>query len=401
MNSTPGKIRNIFIWTLLGALVGWQLNTAFLHDSSADSGESITTNSEQVDMDLFWYVWSLIEDDYIDIEEVDSNEEVYGAITGLVEALDDPFSYFMTPDETQQFASSLNGDLEGIGAELTERDGKLIVVSPLKDSPAANAGLLPGDHIIFVDEESTAEMTLWDAIMMIRGEEGTDVTLTVLRESTPDPVAITITRASIHIPSVEVSYDEVNGQTVATLAMYQFGDDTYKEFKEALRDMELNSADAMILDMRMNGGGFLDVSVEIVGEFFEDEVKSVIVKRRNNQNDMLYTSGGGSIPDMPVVVLIDEGSASATEIVAGALQDFDRALLMGEQSFGKGTVQELTQLADGSSLRLSVAKWYTPNDRSINDVGITPDVIIEMEPTEIDGENDIQHDAALEYLGSL
>jgi len=343
----------------------------------------------------------MIDTDYVDFSSVEEEQQVYGAVSGMVESLGDPYSVFMTPEETEQFQSSLSGELEGIGAELTVRDGQLVIVSPLKDSPAEIAGVLTGDYIYEVDGEPTAEMTLWEAIMNIRGEVGSEVILTIVREGEAEPIEIPITRAAIQVPSVEVTYDEVDGLTIGTVALYQFGDDTYNEFKDALRDLELNDADSMILDLRLNGGGFLDVSIDILGEFFADEVKGVIIKRRNEDNEIMYTQGDGMIADMPVVVLIDEGSASASEIVAGALQDFDRALLMGEQSFGKGSVQALSQLTDGSSLRLTIAKWYTPNDRTIHEVGITPDVLIEMETSEIDTENDVQHQAALDYLSEL
>ena len=379
--------------------MGWQANLTFGSTTSQDSQESM--NAEEVNMDLFWDVWNTLDSKYVDTGKIDAQSEIYGAISGMVESLDDPYSVFMTPDETEQFQSSLNGELQGIGAELTVEEGQLVVVSPLKDSPAEQAGVLPGDYIYMVDDEPTAEMTLWEAIMNIRGEPGTDVKLTILRKEVDEPIELTITRQEIIVPSVDLVFEEREGKTLAHLSIYQFGDDTYDEFEAAVREVLLQNPDGMVLDLRLNGGGYLDSSVEIMSEFFDDKQTGVIVKRRDAADELVKTTGAGQLKDLPLVVLIDEGSASAAEILAGALQDYERAILMGEQSFGKGSVQELTDLSDGSSLRLTIAKWYTPNDRSINEVGITPDITVPMEASELGTENDVQLDAALDYLVNL
>ena len=393
-------LQALIFWLLIGLLAGWFLSSAF-HNDPTDQ-EVSTLNPADVDMDLFWDVWEVVEEDYIDFEEISEEEQVYGAISGMINSLEDAYSVFMDPEETEEFHVGLDGELEGIGAELTIRDGRLTIVSPLKNTPAEEAGVLPGDHIYLVDGEPTSEMTIWEAIMNIRGEPGTEVVLTMIREGVDEPFEIPITRAKIDVPSVELTYEEsADGDNIAHLAIYQFGDDTDKEFSTAVRQILLQEIDGIILDMRLNGGGYLDVSIEVLSEFFEDEVKGVIVKYRNGLNTIMYTEGDGQLTEVPLVVLIDEGSASASEIVAGALQDFDRAIVMGEQSFGKGSVQELTNLSGGSSLRLTIAKWYTPDDRSIDEVGITPDVEIEMEFADLDTENDIQYQAAFDYLDNL
>ncbi len=401
MSNKPGiTIKALIFWLVIGLVIGWSLNAVF--DNSSTNNETNIANPENVDMDLFWDVWELIQEDYIDIGEIAEEDQVYGAISGLVDSLEDPYSIFMDPEETEEFHVSLDGELEGIGAELTVRDGKLVIVSPLKDTPAEEAGILPGDHIYLVDGEPTSEMTIWDAIMKIRGEPNTEVVLTIIRDGIDDPFEVPIIRQTIHVPSVELSFEETeDGDNIAHLALYQFADDTYSEFSAAVREILLQEVDGMILDMRLNGGGYLDVSVEVLSEFFEDEVKAVVVKRRSGDNDIIYTEGKGQLTEVPIVVLIDEGSASASEIVAGAMQDYDRAIVMGEQSFGKGSVQELSNLSGGSSMRLTIAKWYTPDDRSIDDVGITPDTEIEMETTAMDTEDDIQFQAAFDYLDNL
>jgi len=401
LNDRKPKGFALLIWALIGGLVGWQANALLDDDPSLILTGNAAEAQEETDLDLFWDVWSLLEQDYIEIDAVEDSSRVYGAIKGMVDSLGDPYTAFMDPEESTAFTQSLNSELEGIGAELTVRDGLLLVVAPLKDSPAEEAGVLPGDHIYLVDGEPTSEMSLWDAIMNIRGEPGSDVVLTMVREGEEDTLDITITRSKIHVPSIETTFVESEGKTLAHVALYSFADDTYIEFLDAIREVQLEDADGMVLDLRLNGGGFLDVSIEILGEFFEDEVKGVIVKNGDGSNEILYTNGSGSIPDLPVVVLIDGGSASASEIVAGALQDHGRALLMGETSFGKGSVQELTDLMGGSSIRVTVAKWFTPKDRTIDKEGIEPDVSIEMEVVAIDSDEDVQLNAALDYLTDL
>lgn len=405
MAQNSSKLGSSLLVLLLGGFLGWQAHLTY-GGETVQNGDYAANSSEiqasgDLDLKLFWDVWSTIKDKYIHIDTIENQNQVYGAISGIVEALGDPYSVFMTPVESQQFQSSLDGELEGIGAELTVEEGKLVVVSPLKNSPAEEAGILPGDYIYLVNGFPTGEMTLWEAIMNIRGEPGTDVGLTVLRVGIEEPIEMTITRQKIEVPSVKLSFEERNGQTLAHLAIYQFGDDTYIEFEQAVREIVLKNADAMVLDLRLNGGGYLDVSVEILSEFFSDSRTGVIVKQRNTEDKLIKTLGEGQLTKLPLAVLIDEGSASAAEILAGALQDYQRATIIGEQSFGKGSVQELMELNDGSNLRLTIATWYTPNEHSIDHTGITPDLLVPMEPSAIDTENDVQRDAAYEQLLNL
>jgi carboxyl-terminal processing protease len=388
----------LVFWLLIGTIIGWQSNTIFASPDELAAADEITQEQEEsitqedsensqeisqdpeneIEMDQFWEIWGLISDDYFEIDEVEDQDRIYGAISGMMSSLGDPYSAFMDPKITEEFHIHLSGELEGIGAELIAREGLLTVVSPIKSSPAERAGLLPGDYIYLVEGEPTSEMTLWEAIMLIRGEKGTDVTLTLVRAGIEEPFEVTITRDEIEVPSIELEIFEEGEFTLAHMRMYQFGDDTHNEFKEAIQQMSLQGVDGLILDLRFNGGGFLDESVDILGEFFEEEVKAVVTKRRGDSDDIMFTPGRGNIADLPAVVLINEGSASASEIVAGALQDYARATIIGTQSFGKGSVQELTSLSDGSSIRLTVAKWFTPELRGIDEIGITPDLVVEM-----------------------
>ncbi len=392
----PNTLFRSIALLLIGAVLGWQLNLAY---SPASAGNSSNNGgSRDLDLSLLWNVWDLIQEDYVNLDSVATQDQSFGVVKGLVESLGDPYSVFMDPEETKSFNDSLSGSLEGIGAELTVKDEKLIILSPLKESPAEKAGILPGDYIYLVDGEPTSEMTLWEAIQNIRGTPGTTVTLTLIREGVEEPFELTITRQAITVPSVELTYETVRGQDIAHLSIYQFGDETTREFEKAVQALVLRDPDGLIIDLRMNGGGYLDASIEILSEFFSDERTGVIVKYRNRDDEVIKTKGQGRLADIPMVVLIDEGSASASEILAGALQDYDRATLIGVQSFGKGSVQELDDLNDGSTLRLTVAKWYTPLDRSISEVGITPDIEVTRDANANDATEDVQLEAAFDYL---
>ncbi len=397
-----GNITRGISFLLIGVLVGWQGHTLQLKRTENPETPAVEETSGDLDLSRFWEVNALINKSFVDETKIDTQQQLYGAISGLVDSLEDPYSVFMNPDETEQFNSSLNGELQGIGAELTVEEGVLTVLSPLKDSPAQEAGILPGDIIYLVDEQPTSEMTLFEAIMAIRGEQGTQVHLTLLRKEVDEPIEVTITRQEISVDSVELTMIEQDGKNLAHLAIFQFGDDTYNEFEEAVRQISLSDPDGLVLDLRMNGGGYLDAAVQIISEFFSDEKTAVIVKYRDRDNQVIKTTGNGQLIDIPVVVLIDEGSASSSEILAGALQDYGRATLRGEQSFGKGSVQELDELSDGSTLRLTVAKWFTPLDHSIDHTGITPNVEVTNEGTvPVDPATDVQLQAALDYLLSL
>lgn len=368
--------------------------------------------SDKADMTIFWTVWQLLEDTYVDETALDKQTMVYGAIGGMVAALDDPYTVYMTPDETKEFDQNLNGKLEGIGAELTVRDQALVVVTPLKNSPAEKAGLKSGDIVYKIDGNLAAEMTLFDAIMNIRGEQGTQVVLTIIREGVEEPFEVQIERDTVSVESVYL--DEV-ADGIYNLSIYQFNDTTPAEFDAKVEEVLNADAKGLILDLRNNGGGYLEISVHVLSQFIEGTQEAVTIKRRaESDNETLYLSGDPALPDIPLVVLINEGSASASEIVAGAMQDYGRAVIMGKQSFGKGSVQEVDKLSDGSSIRMTIAKWYTPNGNNIDYKGITPDIdvpyykeISDDSTDDNDGENDItdvednQLNSAIEYLQNL
>lgn len=354
---------------------------------------------EGVDLKTFWKVRDILKDKYVDAGKLDDQKMVYGAIKGLTDSLEDPYTIYMDPTETAEFSHSLNGEMEGIGAELTVKNQQLVVVSPLKNSPAQKAGLMPNDIIYKIDGEIAAEMSLYDAINKIRGTKGTEVTLSVVRESENEPFDVKIVREELKIESV--TSEEVE-PGIWLLSIDQFSDDTKTEIERQVAEIQTKQPKGIVMDLRYNGGGYLEGAVDVASVFVKGTEKIVSIKYRDNsETESLNTSGKVILPDTSLVVLINKGSASASEIVAGALQDLKRAVIMGETSFGKGTVQEVDPLADGSSIRFTIAKWFTPLDREIDKVGIAPDIEVKLTEEDFLADKDPQLDEAVKYLKNL
>ncbi len=390
-------------------LFGWESANYYSLKTSAEKVSPIsafssliapgTSTNEKADLSVFWDVWRILSEGYIDEKALDKKTMVYGAIQGMVAALEDPYTVYMTPDETVEFDQSLNGRLEGIGAELTVRDQALVIVTPLKNSPAEKAGLLPGDIVYKIDGELTAEMTLFEAIKNIRGERGTKVVLTIIREGADEPFDVSMTRQEIKVESVTMEEKE---EGIFWLSVNQFSESTFPEFQKKVQELLLKEPKGVIVDLRNNGGGYLEVSVDLLSQFLEGKVEAVSIKRRDESlSETRYTNGSPSLPKIPLVVLINDGSASASEIFAGAIQDHKRGLVMGEQSFGKGSVQEVDKLKDGSSIRLTIARWFTPNGTNIDHTGITPDREVALTEEDYLADRDPQLDAAVKYLREL
>lgn len=360
--------------------------------------EERPTNFANVNLSLFWTIWDEIKQSYVFADELEDKDLTYGAIKGLVKSIDDPYTEFLDPTESKLFHDSLNATLEGIGAELTLEEELITIVSPLKNSPAEKAGLRPGDIIYKINGDLATDYSLLDAIKMIRGAKGTPVTLTIVRKDREDPFDVTITRGEIDLESVT---SENLGDGLFLISINQFSDDTLAEFLAATREAILANSKGLILDLRYNGGGYLETAVDILGEFLPTGAKAVTVEsREQDRSQTLEVNGKGRLMKIPIAVLINDGSASASEILAGALQDYERAKLIGVQSFGKGTVQEVRDFADGSTLRLTIARWLTPKGRSINKTGLTPDQVVEITQADVDNKNDAQLEAAKKYLKS-
>jgi carboxyl-terminal processing protease len=345
-----------------------------------------------VDFNLFWEVWSLVQKNYVH-QPVTDTKLFYGALSGLVFALDDPYSVFFDPEMAEKFQQELEGTFSGIGAELGIKERQLTIIAPLPDTPAARAGLKAGDKILLIDGKETTEMALDYAVSLIRGQEGTEVTLTIWREGWERPQDFKITRGKIEIASVKW---EMKGD-IAYIEINHFNEDTSGRFNQAVNELITKNPKGLVLDLRNNPGGFLSTAVEVAGEWIEKNVV-VIEQRDDGEKNEEKSDGLARLQGLKTVVLINEGSASASEIVAGALQDYGKATLVGKKTFGKGSVQNLEPLSDGSAVKITVAEWLTPKGRHIDKEGITPDVEVDLTEDDYNANRDPQLDKAIEIL---
>lgn len=377
-----------------------QLEDRLALEYSGGTGSTVVDPEKDVDLSLLWATWRLLLKHYVAPENIKTQDMLFGAVRGMTASIGDPYTLFMTPKENDDFRNALSGSLEGIGAELAMKDGKVTVVAPIRKSPAERAGILPGDWILSVNGEDTDGKTLQEVVQSIRGPRGTKVTLEIARGEPPDVHDIVIIRENIHVPSVEWRLEGEGDDAIPYVAVNQFGDETIAELKEALlnipKQTDARNLKGLVLDLRNNGGGYLDGAIDMVS-LFQRQGKVVSVERREGALQSDYVSGRPLLPDTPMVVLINGGSASAAEIVAGALFDNKRATLMGEKSFGKGTVQEVIDLPGGSSLRVTVARWLTPSGHDLSKQGITPEYVLPTPATPVEGV-DPQLQAALEFL---
>ena len=348
-----------------------------------------------IDFSLFWDAWYLIETNYVDRASLDRQEMVYGAISGLLKSLDDPHSVFLEPQESKRFLDDISGSFGGIGAEVGIRKGILTVISPLEGNPAQEAGLRAGDKILKVDDSITADLTLDEAVDIIRGEPGTDVVLLISRDELDETKEITITRATIKIPIIKWEMEEGN---LAYIELFHFTESSISQFRNTVDQVRKAGAKGIVLDVRNNPGGFLEVAVDIASWFLPKGEIVIIEDFGNGDKNEHKSRGYNGIEDLPVVVLVNEGSASASEIVAGALRDIRGIQIVGRKSFGKGSVQQLEKMKGGSSIKITVAKWLTPLGTSINDEGITPDIEVEITQEDFDEMRDRQLEKALEVL---
>jgi carboxyl-terminal processing protease len=322
---------------------------------------------------LFTEVLSIVQNQYVD--ETQSKDLIYSAIKGTLRGLD-PHSSFLEPESYKEMQVETTGSFGGLGIEITLKDDILTVVSPIDGTPAYRAGIAPGDRIIKIDGLSTKEMQLADAVKRMRGKPGTSVTITVVREGWAEPKDFPIVREQIRIQSVR-TYELESG--IGYIRLRQFQEQTPTDLEAAIDKLTKAGAKSLILDLRNNPGGLLTASVEVAEKFIEDGKLVVYTEGRVRNQNMRFTAHGKKpFPKVPIVVLVNQGSASASEIVAGALQDWGRAMVVGTQSFGKGSVQTIIPLSDGSGLRLTTAKYFTPKGRSIHGKGITPDIIVEI-----------------------
>jgi len=351
--------------------------------------------TKDVDFNLFWDVWNTVKNESFE-ENLPDTQLFYGALSGIVSALGDMHSIFFTPENTEEFNQELDGKFEGIGAEIGMRNNVLTVIAPLDNSPALKAGLQPKDLILEIDGVKTDTLSLTKAVSLIRGQRGTEVVLTVYREGFTEPKEIIIIRQAITVKSLELEFKDNN---IAYIKIRQFNDQTVPLFSEAVMAIiKKPDVKSIILDLRYNPGGYLQGAIDVAGEWVAGEV--VVKEKLRGGEELFHRSANKSakLGKFKTIVLVNAGSASGSEIVAGALQDLSKATIVGVKTFGKGSVQKLINLKDGSAIKLTVAKWFTPKGNSIEGDGITPDVEVEMSEEDYNNYSDPQLDKALELL---
>jgi carboxyl-terminal processing protease len=356
--------------------------------------------SEEVDLSEFWRVWNLMEEKFVSSSSSDTlskEERVQGAISGLVQSYDDPYTVFLPPTDASEFDDTISGNFGGVGMEVGIRDEVVTVIAPLPDTPAKKAGIIAADIILKIDDTSTQGMGINEAVKLIRGEKGTVVLLTIYREGEAGLLEIPVTRATISIPTVRTEKKD----DVFIISLYSFNALAEAKMKEALEEYSRSGTKKLVLDLRGNPGGFLQSAVAI-GSYFIP-AGEVIVRENfgDGSAEELYRSYGKTLGDTApeeMIVLIDGGSASASEILAGALSQHGVATLLGQTTFGKGSVQELVDLPDGSSLKVTIARWFTPDGTSISIDGLAPDIEVERTPEQIMTDQDPQLEAALKWL---
>lgn len=367
------------------------------------SSEPIIPGSESTASELkelfnpFWETWDIVHDQFID-QPVDDTAMMRGAIRGMLASLDDPYTAYMDPDEYQESNEALEGEYEGIGAWVDITGEYLMITSPIPNSPAEKVGLKPGDRVIAIDGKDMTGLDGELVLSRIKGPAGTEVRLTILRETNDETETfdVVIIRSKIIIPSVE---GEILENDIAYIRLYTFGDKTPDELRALLKEMLAKEPVGLILDMRNNGGGFLHIAIEVISEFIEGGKIVMYEEFSDGHRDTLKTSKNGLATEIPLIVLVNEGTASAAEITAGAVQDYQRGLIVGTTTFGKGAVQNWIALSnEEGAVRVTIARWLTPDERQINKVGLEPDIIVEITEEDIEAEHDSQLEKAIEVI---
>ncbi len=396
----------VAIWLIITAIVffaaGWQWGEGGISRRREVNAPLITVSNQatpsQVNVDFapFWQVWDIVTSRYLERDQIDPQKLVWGAIAGMVKAIGDPYTAFLTPEENREVKEELEGVYSGVGIQLGFKDKKLVVIAPLSGTPAEAAGVQAGDFILKIDDKETADLSLPEAVKMIRGAVGTKVKLTFLREGKNEPFDLELTRASIVVKSVEVKIKSTPKGKVAVIKLSRFGEKTNEEWDEAVSQVLSANVKGVVLDVRNNPGGFLNGAVYVASEFLTGK----IVGQAGIDGDPQFITAGrkGKLLSMPLVALVNKGSASAAEIVAGALQVRGRAKLVGETTFGKGTIQDTNDLPSGGGVHVTIAKWLLPNGQDINGSGVKPDVEVAVGEQDLQQEQDPQLDKALEIL---
>lgn len=387
----------IIVATIAGAsfYVGYQKGTEVPKTITVQGISNLEKGQpKNINFSIFWEAWEKLKDKYVN-QTFDNQKLIYGAISGLVDSLGDPNTNFFPPSEAKKFLEDVEGSFGGIGIEIDVRDNQLQVVSPLKDTPAEKAGLRAGDKILEINATSTAGFSTNQAVDLIRGVVGTPVTLMIMRDNWSEPKDITITREIIEIPSLD--WKMLDGE-IAYIQLYNFYQNTEYNFYQTAASIYSQNPKGIILDLRDNPGGYLETSVNIAGWFLKPGELVVSEEFASGEKQQFKASGNGVYKDTPIVILVNGGSASASEILAGALRDNRKIELIGEKTFGKGTVQEVISLTDNSSMKITIAHWLMPSDKLIDKNGLTPDYEIKLTEDDIKNSRDPQFDKALEVI---
>ncbi len=404
-NSRSLYIFGTIILVLISFGAGWQsAGTAQVYSGTTD--DKMAAEIKGVDMTPFWKAWDILQKKQVDTASTTNQDLVWGAIKGLASSYNDPYTVFMPPVEAKQFGDDISGTLEGVGMEIDIKDNILTVVTPIKDSPAEKAGVLPGDKIVKIDGKTTDGMAVDQAVKLIRGKKGTQVKITIVRKGAFDYIEKVLTRDVIKVPTVKTDIKKggVAGEDVFVLRLYAFNAQAISSFDDALINFKKTGIKNLIIDLRGNPGGYLDAAVDIAGHFLpsgevvvkEDFGKTSSVRTYNANGQNEFSSNKYNI-----VILVNGGSASASEILAGALKEHGVAKLVGTKTFGKGSVQELIPLTADTNLKITVARWLTPNGHNISKEGIMPDYEVKVEEKDVLAGNDPQLDKALEIIRKI
>jgi len=410
----------IFILLLIGSSFVLGAKSDFFEKNSINIINKEDGQLETIDFGPFWETWKTLDEKFVKEKEKDENGEeiegeemtaqdkVWGAIQGLASSFEDPYTIFLPPSESEMFEDDIEGNFEGVGMEIGVRDNILIVVAPLKDTPAERAGMQPKDKILEIDGKTTKNMDTGDAVKLIRGEKGTEVILLIEREGEKENFEISIIRDVIDIPTIETEIQE--GQNVRDgvfiIRLYSFTSVSPNLFREALREFVQNETDKLIIDLRGNPGGYLESATEIASWFLPIGKIVVTEDYGGNEPDKIHRSKGYNIfnENLKMAILVNSGSASASEILAGALSEYGKAILVGTKTFGKGSVQELIKITPKTSLKVTVARWLSPEGNSFSHDGLVPDEEVEITEDDLeyikDG-GDPQMDKAIELLNNM
>lgn len=404
IKSRPFLILVIVGFFAFGVFIGFH-NGPFIEKIGGISNKETPTEIK-ADFESFWKVWNIINEKYPNADKITEEKRINGAISGLMSSLDDPYSVYFNKEENKMFQDDISGSFTGVGMEVGMKDKVLTVIAPLKNTPADKAGVKSGDKIVKIDNTPTADLSVDRAIKLIRGEKGTTVKLKIYRDGENEPREISIVRDIINVPTLET---ELRKDGIFVIKLYSFSANSASLFRNAIKEFAQNPSSKLLLDLRGNPGGYLDSAVDMASWFLPGG-KTVVIEDYGNQKENklfskkqnTYKSRGYDVfnENLKFVILIDKGSASASEILAGAMQDYKKAKIVGTTSYGKGSVQEVVRVTPDTTVKITVAKWLTPNGTSISEKGLTPDYKVEFTKKDIENKKDPQLEKAIELLNN-